>query len=444
MRPRGTDAMNADSIRDLIGRRSRRLTRCRHSALDAGGDEHMNRRASTRDRAGVARRPAERVLLVAGGANLLSAGYLLSMVAAAWLGRRRGAGGPTDAPALRFIVLIPAHDEESALPDTLDAVAALDYPRDLVEVVVIADNCSDGTAALARAHGAIVLERRSGERGKGAAVAWALDQVAGHAHDAVLFLDADCIASANLLRAIESRMRAGARAAQAAYVVANPTESWPSALRFASFSMINTVRPWGRDVLGLSAGILGTGFAIDRSVLHRYGWRAFSLTEDSEYHLQLLRAGIRVRFAPEARVSSPMPTSLRASHAQHARWESGKLAMLRGGGPRLLEDGVRAGDAQLVHAAVDGMIPPQSALAASSASIALAGALLRSTRVTRLGLAAAAAQVAYVLGGLWLVRAPLAVYRALAAAPVLVAWKLPLYTRMLAGRAPRGWVRTER
>jgi 1,2-diacylglycerol 3-beta-glucosyltransferase len=139
-----------------------------------------------------------------------------------------------------------------------------------------------------------------------------------------------------------------------------------------------------------------------------------------------------------------MPTSLRGSREQHARWESGKLSMLREWAPRLMARGVRRRDPQLMHAALEGLVPSQSVLAASGLAVAISGLLLRSRASVRLGLASATGQALYVIGGLALARAPAAVYRALAFAPGLVAWKLLLFLRVLAGRTPRRWVRTER
>jgi hypothetical protein len=291
-----------------------------------------------------------------------------------------------------------------------------------------------------------VLERRGGERGKGAALAWALERldVTGSNHDAVLFLDADCVPSPNLLSEVQARMLAGAHVVQADYVVSNPEQSWSSALRYASFALVNTVRPRGKHQLGLSCGISGSGFAVSRQVLERVGWAANSLTEDTEYHLQLLASGVAVEFIGEAAVSSPMPTSLAASQAQNKRWEMGKLAMVTHWAPRLLAAGYRRRDVQLVHAAVEGLLLPQSVLAAATLTLGAGGAALRSRTLTRAAMVGLVGQALYVLGGLSLVRAPVVVYRALAFAPLLMCWKLLLYVRLLAGRGPRSWERTAR
>lgn len=204
------------------------------------------------------------------------------------------------------------------------------------------------------------------------------------------------------------------------------------------------MRPRGKEALGLSAGLFGTGMAFRRDVLRRHPWNAFSVAEDNEYHARLVTAGERVAFAPEARVVSAMPRSLRAARTQQERWEGGKAEVIRVWAPRLLRDGLRRRDRVRFHAGVELLVPPQSLLMAANVALALAAALLRSPGWRLLGIAGAGGQTAFVLGGLALVRAPLAVWRALLFAPVLIAWKAPLLARIALGRRSREWVRTER
>jgi Glycosyltransferase like family 2 len=305
----------------------------------------------------------------------------------------------------------------------------------------VADNCTDGTAAEAAAAGATVWRRTGGGGGKGGALAWALERI-GDA-DAVAIVDADCAVAPNLLAAIERRMQTGARAVQAAYLVGNPDASAVAALRYASFALINVVRPLGKARLGLSAGLFGTGMAFSRDLLAREPWAARSLAEDQEQHLRLVSAGERVAFAPEARVFSAMPTSFGRSRGQQLRWDAGRARLIRSWTPRLLRAGLRGRDAAQLHAAVEPLVPPQSLLLAANVVAALAAR--RAGRATRrMAAANVIAQLAFVTGGLRLARAPASVWRSLACAPALVAWKLALLARLWAGRGPAAWVRTER
>jgi hypothetical protein len=215
-------------------------------------------------------------------------------------------------------------------------------------------------------------------------------------------------------------------------------------LRYAGFALINTVRPLGKDRLGLSCGLLGSGMAFDRALLARVPFDSDSITEDADYHARLVAAGERVRFADETSVSSPMPSSLRASRDQHARWEGGRWALVRDWTPRLLARAVRRRSAASLHQALEPLVPPQSLLAAANVGMAALAFAAGSRRARRLGAANVLAQVAFVLGGLRLVGAPASVYRALLHAPALALARGATWCRVLAGRGPAAWVRTAR
>ena len=382
--------------------------------------------------------------MIAAAVGALAAvnGYLLGLLGAAARGRD---APPAVPPRLRFAVVIPARDEEATIGATLGALAALEHPRELVEAIVVADGCSDGTAAVAAAAGATVWPRTGGGGGKGGALAWALARLpeARPAVDAVVVVDADCAVTPNLLTAVEARLRGGASVVQVAYLVGNPDASAVAALRYASFALVNLVRPLGKARLGLSVGLLGTGMAFRRELLLRHPWAARSLVEDQEQHLRLVAAGERVVFAPEARVVSAMPTTLRRSSSQLLRWDAGRARLIRAWTPRLLAAGLRRRDPARLHAALEPLVPPQSLLLAANLAVALP-ASRAGEAVRRVAAANLAAQVAYVTGGLLLARAPAAVWRSLACAPALVAWKLALLVRLWSGRGPTQWVRTER
>jgi hypothetical protein len=370
--------------------------------------------------------------------------YLVALLAQAQ--RRPRAGAPPRGTMLRFVVLVPAHDEEAQVGATVAALHGGAYPHDRRTIVVVADNCTDATARVAAAAGATVLERVDPERrGKGHALNWALDrlhEVDGRA-EAIAIVDADCASSPNLLSALDARLRDGANTVQAAYTVANPEASTQSALRYAAFALMNTVRPMGKDRAGLSAGLLGTGMAFRRALLERQRFTT-SLVEDAELHLRLVAAGERTAFAPEASVSSPMPTTARASAAQQARWEGGRADLLRRWTRPLLATAARERDPVALHAWLELLVPPQTLLALAHVLFGALAAVARARRLRRLAVVAGALQAVYVIGGLRAVRAPAAVYRALAAAPVLVIQKLALVARLTARGAPRTWERTAR
>jgi hypothetical protein len=375
-----------------------------------------------------------------------STAYLLALLGLA-AGRKAPAPGPSPAGhPLMTVVLIAAHDEEASLPSTLRALAAQDFPVGRREFIVLADNCTDATAAVALEGGATVWERVHDDRGKGQVLAWALERLWRERPEteAVVLVDADCLPAPNLLSALDRALRAGAPAAQASYDVANPAASPLSGLRWAAFALKHRVRPRGRAALGLSAGLFGTGMAFRAEVLRLHPWRSFSIAEDIEYHLELASAGMRVAYVGNSCVESAMPTTAASAHGQQLRWESGNARLAREYGPRLALAGLRRRDANLALAGLELLLPPQTLLGPANALCLGAAALLRSRPLAVAAAGSSAGQVAYVLAGLRVAGAQPAVYQALRSAPSLAAHKLRIFGRIAGGRGTDQWLRTER
>jgi cellulose synthase/poly-beta-1,6-N-acetylglucosamine synthase-like glycosyltransferase len=342
----------------------------------------------------------------------------LDLLSVAALCRRR-VSLPTPA-CPRFAVLVPAHDEEGLLPRLLASIFASDYPRALYDVHVVADNCTDHTAALAAAAGAIVHERRDAKQvGKGHALRWLVNRVreSGTSYDAFLFLDADSVISANFLLVMNQHLARGDRVIQSYYGVLNRQRSTTTALRHAGLALYNGLRPRGRDALGLSAGLHGNGMCFTAEVMERFGWEAFTLAEDVEFHLRLVEAGIKVRFAGEAAVLADMPASLRQSESQNVRWERGRLQLLRASGPRLLLKAVRRRDGVLFEAMAGQLVPPLSVLTGAVFLNLLTATVLGKRGPRRLATAVLMGQIGYVFTGLRLARCEGSIYVSLLRAP---------------------------
>src|SRR5919201_6397569 len=233
---------------------------------------------------------------------------VLSVAATLW----RRAPHPS-SPRHRFAILVPAHNEEQLLPRLLQSINALDYPRALYDTHVVADNCTDRTAAVAAAAGATAHERADvHRRGKGYALRWLVSRVAesGASYDAYVIVDADSVLSANFLGVLNAHLARGDQAIQSYYGVLNREDSWPAALRYVALALFNGLRPRGRDALGLSTGLRGNGMCFAAPIMKRFGWETFTLAEDVEFHFQLVGADTRVMYAPAASVVVEMPASL--------------------------------------------------------------------------------------------------------------------------------------
>jgi cellulose synthase/poly-beta-1,6-N-acetylglucosamine synthase-like glycosyltransferase len=229
-------------------------------------------------------------------------------------------------PPARFAIVIPAHDEETTITDVVECCRSMDYPADRFDVFVIADNCSDRTAEIARAAGACVLERNDpAARGKGYALRWAFDRILPCDFDAVVVLDADCRMERHGLRVFHANLASGARVLQCRYVVDNPDDDVRSyALAVGNF-IENDLFYAPKSRLVLAVLLRGTGMVFDRAILQQIPWSAHSITEDLEYSLELIRHGIPIRFLPEVRVFSPFPVTRDQVMVQRRRWAAGTL-----------------------------------------------------------------------------------------------------------------------
>ena len=250
-----------------------------------------------------------------------------------------------ETQTVHFAILIPAHDEHGVIEQTLQSCLQLDYPKDLLDIYVIADNCSDDTAEIARSFGVNCFERQSEtEKGKGYALAWAFPKILAESKcDAVLVLDADCIIDSHALKSFDYRITQSPSKEtcfQLNYVVGNPDTSPLSYLLATANYLENDSFYAPMSALGLPVLLRGTGMVIPRSVLERNPWNAFSIVEDTEYTLQLIKRGINVQFVQETKILSEFPSEQKTLTAQRSRWIGGNLGFCVAEGFRFIGSGL--------------------------------------------------------------------------------------------------------
>jgi len=366
------------------------------------------------------------------------------------------------SPRTRFQVIVPAHDESAGIAQTVASLLSVDYPRELFEVVVVADNCKDDTAARAKAAGARVLERFDDVRkGKGYALAHAFEATLAEGKtDAVVVVDADTVVSSNLLSAFDARLQTGANAVQADYAVRNPDEGWRTRLMAIAFGMFHVIRSSGRESLGLSCGLRGNGMCFTTDLLGQVPHDAFSVVEDLEYGIRLGEHGHRVHYAGEAHVYGEMVSSEKASRSQRTRWEGGRREMAKQHAVPLLRRAIRERNPVLADLAIDVLVPPLSVLVAATAVGAAASfALAVATRRPNLALflfgTSGVLLVTYAARGWKVSGTGVRGLASLGCAPFYMAWKSSLRFRQKpkGSSAPRGpsthsapqeWIRTTR
>ena len=355
---------------------------------------------------------------------------------------------PRSKRAMKFDIMVPAHNESAVIARTVESLRAIDWPRDCYRILTIADNCTDDTAARARAAGAIALERSNpNERGKGYALdfGFAASRADGFA-DAVVVIDADAQVSENILEAFASRLERGEQAVQAHYGVLNPMASWRTRLITIAKASFHIVRSRARERIGVSCGIRGNGWCVTHELLRAVPYRAFSLTEDLEYGIDLGLAGYRVAYADEAHSDAEMVSGEQVERNQRQRWERGRFQLVHSKTLPLIRVGARKGSLLCLDLAADLLVLPLSYIALNIAllfALGLAAAIWfrASTGWVWLGAACALSVAVYVLRGWVLSGIGARGLLDLCRAPGFLVWKLLL---MLRRRQSAEWVRTER
>lgn len=349
---------------------------------------------------------------------------------------------PQETKRPGFIVLMPAHDEARGITASIQAVMAQLQASDTL--LVVADNCSDDTASVARAMGAEVIERFNPSlRGKGYALEFGRAHLRCKPGDVVIVLDADCIAEPEALARIATVCAAQDAVVQGAYLLLpGPDASAKVGISCFAFLIKNLVRQRALGRLAGAALLQGSGMAFPRRIFDSVEWKADSLVEDLDMGVDLLLAGEQVVFDDSALFFSDA-SSDSGTASQRRRWEHGMLSSMTRHIPALLRRALGR-DPRLAWMALDLIIPPTVMLLAGSVlMLALATAVLGLAFPTLL------LALALLLLGAGLARAwraegrAILPMRSIAQIPAYIFWKLPIAAQFFL-RRERHWVRTER
>jgi len=373
---------------------------------------------------------------------LLTAFFALELIIGLWRSRV-ASHRPTGASA---VVVIPAHDEALVIGETLKSLqAAL---GDRMRILVVADNCTDSTAELAREAGIEVIERHDLERrGKGFALAFAADHLRSNPPDVFAVMDADCATDASSLKALVDS--AFARPSQAINLLRADRKASPLVqLSTFAFMIKNLVRQRGLQRLAGRVHLTGTGMAMPFELFQASGRVRSSVVEDLALGLELSDSGHPPVLVTNAFVWSGGSTE-EGTLTQRRRWEGGFIATSLRWGPREVLRGVSRGKLRAILSGLDLMIPPLALFAILNVAILILASVLTAVfdagwwpvvvEVVLLTLALVALLTAWLREGRTFIS-----FGALARLPLYLVWKLPMYLGLARGGAPKEWLRTGR
>ncbi len=232
----------------------------------------------------------------------------------------------------KFMAILPAHNEETVIGNLIDSLNNQDYDKDLLDIYVIADNCTDNTVKIAKEKGAIVYERFDEvNKTKGHALNWFLQQkIKENAdYDAFFVFDADNIVDKNFTKNMNKKLCQGEEVVQGYRDIKNPADSWISAGYAFFYWTMHRFYHLARYNVGLSPLLNGTGFMVKFDIIKPAGWDTVTLTEDIEFSLKRIIKGKRLGWATDAIVYDEQPVNFKASWSQRSRWTVGHIQCMK-------------------------------------------------------------------------------------------------------------------
>jgi cellulose synthase/poly-beta-1,6-N-acetylglucosamine synthase-like glycosyltransferase len=351
-------------------------------------------------------------------------------------------------PGSRVALLVPARNESAGISATLEGIKAQLRLDDLL--LVVADNCTDNTAQVARAAGATVIERQDTVKiGKGYALDFGLRFLQREPPAVVIVIDADCQLSPGAIEQLAATAIATQRPVQALYLMRTAAGARINQ-QVAEFAwrIKNWVRPLGLHSFGLPCQLMGTGMAFPWPIIQVANLANGSIVEDLKLGLELTEAGHPPLFCPSARVISQFASTTRGEETQRQRWEHGHIATIMRQAPRLFLKALVSGNLNLLALTLDLAVPPLSLLAMLLilSFVVTAPAALLGFGMTAL-VVSAASVAAFVLtvGMAWRTYGrEVLPGSAVAAVPLYVLRKFGLYRKALAGNETKSWIGTDR
>ena len=340
-------------------------------------------------------------------------------------------------------VLMPAHNESLVIAQTIQSILPQLGNQD--QLLVVADNCNDDTAAIAKSLSATVIERTSlHARGKGYALDYGLQHLKANPPQIVLIIDADCMVENDAINQLASACMAYQRPIQALYLMeSQPNPSLKARIAAFAWLVKNKVRPLGFKALGLPCQLMGTGMAFLWEDIIKVNLASGHIVEDMKLGADLCRINKAPLFLPEALVTSVFPPTAEATNTQRTRWEHGHLSMILTEAPSLFFEAIKTSNSQMLGLALDLIVPPLVVLSLLSLSIFAVSLALSIKLALLLSTILLLALISAVLLAWGFFGRHIISFKQLCYAPIYALVKIPIYIKFFLNRQVE-WVRSKR
>jgi cellulose synthase/poly-beta-1,6-N-acetylglucosamine synthase-like glycosyltransferase len=346
----------------------------------------------------------------------------------------------------KFLILIPAHNEEKVLPRLLDSVLKIRYPKYFFSCIVICDNCEDNTEKIAIEKGVTALKRVNKEKkGKGYAIKWALDRINIEDFDVIIMTDADTIMDSDILNQLNVKfLDQNTQVVQCYNGVINPDDS--TLTRFIELTRaMETIYMASRSYLGLTVPLIGNGMCFRTATLRKFPWKAFSIGEDLEYFCMLSVNGVRVGYSYTARVFLQEERKFAYAETQRQRWSSGRISLVINYSPKILFEGLKKGDIKKAEAAMTLLVQNPSFLGNYLVIAYMSSFILNAWSISHYLI-----YISFFLLFIFFISSFLIVkitrknLFSILLVPIFLLWKGLIDIRAILGRKKNLWVKTER
>jgi cellulose synthase/poly-beta-1,6-N-acetylglucosamine synthase-like glycosyltransferase len=368
--------------------------------------------------------------------------FLLQVLAAIFLAKP-SASIKLNGIKPQIAILIPAHNESLVIAQTIQSIMSQLGNQDLL--LVVADNCNDDTAAIARNLGATVIERTNQhEHGKGYALDYGLQHLKANPPQIVLIIDADCMAENDAINKLTSACMTYQRPVQALYLMeSQPNPSLKARIAEFAWLVKNKVRPLGFKALGLPCQLMGTGMAFLWEDIIKVNLASGHIVEDMKLGVDFSQMNKAPLFLPEALLTSVFPPTAEATDTQRTRWEHGHLGMILTEAPSLFFEAVKTKNSQMLGLALDLIVPPLAVLTLLNLSIFALSLALSIKLAWLISTILLLTLISAVLLAWGFFGRNIISFKQLCYAPIYALVKIPIYIKFFLNRQVE-WVRSKR
>jgi glycosyltransferase involved in cell wall biosynthesis len=340
-------------------------------------------------------------------------------------------------------VLMPAHNESLVISQAIHSILPQLSEGD--KLLVVADNCNDGTADIAKKLGASVIERKNAvERGKGYALDFGLQHLKDNPPEVVLIVDADCIVTVGSIEKLARACAYHHRPIQALYLMeSQPNPSLKAKIAAFAWLVKNKVRPMGSLALNMPCQLMGTGMAFCWSDMIQSDLASGHIVEDMKLGVDLTRVNKPPLFMAEALVTSVFPPTTEAANTQRARWEHGHLSVILNEAPSLLFEAIKTKNMQMLGLTLDLIVPPLAVLTLMCVLLLMMSYLFALQPALSITSALVVTLIGVILLAWFNFGRSIISFGQLSYAPIYALIKIPLYIKFFLNRQVE-WVRSKR